>query len=67
MGEVEEIELAEICEFTDLELKDFWCEHLKNESGSDVMTQFSYNFSSETEECFNDSYGNSSEMSYEER
>ena len=67
MGQVEEMEVAKICELSGLELKDFWCKHFKDEENNE-LSQVSYNVSSETEECFIDSYGNSSlEISDQER
>ena len=65
MEQVEEMEVAKICEYSDIELKDFWCKHLKHDHEFDVMRQDDYEFTtnvvtSQSEECFLESYGNSS-------
>ena len=63
----EEMDPANFCAYSDEQMKEFWCRHLKDDAEflgvlkkEHLLNSYCYNVSSNTEECLMDNYENSS-------
>ena len=62
----EEVDLAILCEYSDHEMKHFWCKHFKDDVSflvasktEDLLAAHCYNISSSLNECLGQNYRNS--------